>query len=89
MTTIYLRFANRTEALATLTDRLGWSPSDGTTHNPPGAARSDICFLEDVGLPGTPDNGFLVNILWHDENPPDFGLFAVCPTTPNCVFANA
>jgi hypothetical protein len=95
MTTIYLRFSDRAEALAALGATLGYASSapepGGPEQVPLGwrdGLRYDLCFLADQGLV-TEGEGDLVNLLWWGEgaSAPDFGACQVVPVTPRCGFA--
>ncbi len=93
MTTIYLRFADRATACATLESVLGFDGAQGEDgrqlyssglHE---TTRYHLCFLADAGVRtgGGEDH---VNLLWPDGAAPvpDFGLAAIGPLTPSCMF---
>lgn len=95
MVTIYLRFSDRAEALATLAAVLGHVGSaaqeDGremTTSGWFAGTRYDLCFLSDHGVP-TSTSGEHVNFLWWgtQASAPDFGASLIAPQTPRCCFA--
>ncbi|WP_454915821.1 hypothetical protein [Xanthobacter sediminis] len=94
MVTIYLRFADRAEALAVLSKVLGFMAVPDETGRVTFTAahldgvRYDLCFLADQGV-ATGDGGDHVNLLWWGEagSAPDFGAHAMVPATPACVFA--
>lgn len=94
MITIYLRFADRAEALGVLAATLGygpageagaqWWPTTGTS----AGTRYDLDFLADQGVIASSGED-LVNLLWWGpaEDVPDFGGHVVSPATPSCTFA--
>lgn len=94
MVTIYLRFADPAEREAALRDVLGFEAAcdaDGRAAFTTGyldGIRYDLCVLADQGV-ATDTGGDLVNLLWWGDagRAPDFGVHAVAPATPACVFA--
>lgn len=92
MTTIFLRFADRAEALSQLGSLLGFDTEQdqsGKQLYSSGlyeGARYHLSFLSDMGVASLA-SGDLVNLLWPDGiTSPDFGAYAIDPTTPSCVF---
>lgn len=95
MHTIYLCFADRAAALATLASVLGYQSSaevpggrETTPGGTSGTVRYDLCFLADAGVPMS-TSGDYVNLLWLADaaSAPDFGAAVVTPATPSCSFA--
>lgn len=97
MTTIFLRFADRAEAVSTLASLLGFDTEqdqDGKQIYSSGLygggeeTRYHLSFLADMGVASLA-SGDLVNLLWPDGvTAPDFGSFVIEPATPSCVFAS-
>lgn len=94
MTTIFLRFADRAEAISTLGSLLGFDTEqdqDGKQLYSSGlyeGARYHLSFLADMGV-SAGASGDLVNLLWPDGvTAPDFSAYAIEPATPSCVFAS-
>lgn len=95
MSTIFLHFADRAEALSVLGATLGYA----STAPEPGAPeawptgwcegiRYDLAFLADHGV-ACGSAGDHVNLLWGGapEALPDFGAHQLAPVTPSCLFA--
>lgn len=93
MSTIFLRFADRVEALSVLGEALGFDGTqdgDGRQINSSGISggqRYHLCFLADAGVT-TGGGGDHVNLLWIDEpiGAPDLSAYVVTPMSPSCVF---
>lgn len=94
MTTIFLRFSDRAEAIMVLSAVLGFDgeqTEDGRQMWSSGlheGERYHLSFLSDMGvICGAA--GDHVNLLWPGpaETAPDFGAYVVAPATPSCVFS--
>lgn len=95
MTTIFLRFADRAEAISTLGPLLGFDTEqdqDGKQLYSSGLygggeeTRYHLRFLVDAGVPMDDDADY-VNVLWPDGiTLPDFGTYIVTPTNPRNKF---
>lgn len=94
MTTIYLRFADRTVALSELGAALGFDGEQDTAGRQVwssgllGGERYHLAFLADAGVVCS-GGGDHVNLLWpgSSESIPDLDAYVVNPLTPSCVFA--
>lgn len=92
MSTIFLRFADRSEAISVLSSRLDFDTEqdqDGKQVNSSGVyngVRYYISFLVDAGVPMA-DASDYVNVLWPDGvTPPDFDAYIVTPDSPLNIF---
>lgn len=96
MATIFLRFADRAEALSVLAATLsfdGMRGEDGRqaySSGQLGEVHYHLCFLTDAGVvAGAGEEP--VNLLWTDQItiPPALNAYVVAPASPRCVFAGA
>lgn len=96
MTTIYLRFVDRAQALSVLGAVLGFDGTQGEDGRQvlscgvSGGVCYHLCFLADAGVAvGAGEDH--VNLLWPDETsvPPDLDAYAAAPGSPSCVFAGS
>ncbi|MDQ0507429.1 hypothetical protein [Xanthobacter agilis] len=97
MNTIYLRFPDRAEALATLSAVLGFDGEQDAAGRQLWSlcwregARIDLCFLADAGV-GVSAEGDHVNLLCPDDQADalaaDLAPYVLpAPATPDCRFA--